>query len=165
MSIHRIAFVVAMGVLLPQSAAAQVAPPAQGGTSDVAGLYTITLVNKKAIPSASWKREMSDTSCATATQNGTLMLDSRGRWAMLVTERDRCTRGTKRWTLPDVSTLSTGTYTAEGGTVTFTDQLTGTTNTAVLLNDRLTVNVSGIDVFAGQQATYVLRRQRATRAR
>ena len=162
MSIRRMAFGVAVAVLVSQTAGAQAA---QSGGNDVAGLYTITLVNKKPIPSATWKREMSDTSCATATQNGTLMLDSRGRWAMLVTERDRCTRGTKRWTLPDVSTLSTGTYTTEGGVVTFTDEATGTTNTGVLLNDRLTVSLSGADGFSGQQATYVLRRQRATRAR
>lgn len=162
MSIRRMAFVVAMGVLISENAAAQAA---QTEMNDPAGLYTITLVNKRAVPSATWKRAMSDTSCATATQNGTLMLDSRGRWAMLVTERDRCSRGTKRWTLPDFSTLSTGTYTFDGDTVTFTDQAAGTTNTAVLLKDRLTVNVSGIDVFAGQQATYVLRRQRATRGR
>ena len=162
MSMRKAGLVVAMLVLVSESGAAQAAA---SGMNEVAGLYTISMVNKRALPSQTWKREASDTSCMTTTQNGTLMLDSKGRWAMLVTERDRCTRGTKRWTNADVSTLSTGTYTAEGGNVTLTDASSGATSSAVLVNDRITVSLAGVDPFAGQSATYVLRRQRSTRGR
>ena len=143
-----------------------VAGQAGAQSSDVAGMYTITMVNQRAVPAATWKRAMSDTSCATATQNGTLMMDSKGRYAVLITERDRCTAGSKRWTVPDVSTLSTGTYTTEGDNITFTDAGNGTTLRGVLTDaGRLTVTVEGSDPFAGQRATYVLRRQRATRGK
>lgn len=143
-----------------------IAGQAAAQDSDVAGLYTITMVNARNIPAATWKRSMSDTSCATATQNGTLMLDSKGRYAVLMTERDRCTAGSKRWTVPDVSTLSTGTYTTEGNNITFSDAGNSTTYRAVLdANGKMTVTVEGVDPFAGQRATYVLRRQRATRGK
>ena len=134
------------------------------GSSSLAGLYTINMVNKRSLPAATWTRTMSDTTCATATQNGTMMLDSKGRYAVLVTERDRCTRGTRRWTVPDVSTLFTGTYTTEGDNITFTDASGGTAARAVHVDGRLTVTVEGMDPFTGQTATYVLRKQRPTRA-
>ena len=143
-----------------------VAGQAAAQKGDVAGLYTVTMVNAKNIPAATWKRSMSDTSCATATQNGTLMLDSKGRYAVLLTERDRCTAGSKRWTVPDVSTLSTGTYTSDGDNITFSDAGDGTTYRAVMdANGKMTVTVEGTDPFAGQRATYVLRKQRATRGK
>ena len=153
---------VALILTIAQSGAAQA--PASG-MDNVAGLYTLTAVNKKALPSQTWKREANDTTCSTATQNGTLMLDSKGRWALLVTERDRCTRGTKRWTASDVSTLSTGTYTSDGGSVTLTDASSGTTHQASIEGTRMTLSVNGVDPFGGQTATYVLRRQRSTRAK
>lgn len=137
---------------------------AQESSSSLAGLYTINMVNKRSLPAATWKRTMSDTTCATATQNGTLMMDSKGRYAVLITERDRCTRGTRRWTMPDVSTLSTGTYSTDGDNVTFTDASDGTVARAVNVDGRLTVTVEGMAPFTGQTATYVLRKQRPTRA-
>ena len=155
------AAVMAVMLVAAPSAGAQAAA---SGMDDVSGLYTLTTVNKRALPAPTWKREASDTSCATATQGGTLMMDSKGRWALLVTERDRCTRGTKRWTAPDISTLSTGTYTVEGGNITLTDAA-GATHTAVLDQNRLSVTFAGMDPFAGQNATYVLRRQRAIRGK
>ena len=153
---------IALMLVVSQAAAAQA--PASG-MNDVSGLYTLTAVNKRVIPAQTWKREASDTTCNTATQQGTLMLDSKGRWALLVTERDRCTRGTKRWTAQDVSTLSTGTYTSEGGNVTLTDAATGTSHQAVIEQNRMTLTVAGSDPFAGQTATYVLRRQRSVRGK
>jgi hypothetical protein len=139
-------------------------PAAAQDNSSLAGLYTINMVNKRALPAATWTRTMSDTTCATATQNGTMMMDSKGRYAVLLTERDRCTRGTRRWTAPDVSTLFTGTYTTEGDNITFIDPSGGTAARAVHVDGRLTVTVEGMDPFTGQTATYVLRKQRPTRA-
>ena len=162
MSMHRVGLLVVMIVVMASSAGAQADA---SGMNSVAGLYTIQAVNKKPIPSQTWKREASDTTCATTTQNGTLMLDSKGRWAMLVTERDRCTRGTRRWTLADVSTLSTGTYSGEGDSLTLTDAASGTSHSAVVTGSGLTLSVTGSDPFVGQTAMYVLRRQRSTRGR
>lgn len=160
MWIRRAGIVMALLTMVSQRGAAQAAA---SGMSDAAGLYTLHTVNKVRMPSQTWKRQASDTTCMTTTQNGTLMLDSRGRWALLVTERDRCTRATKRWTAPDVSSLSTGTYTVDNGMLMLTDAATSTTHHAMLGKNDLTVTVAGSDPFAGQQATYVLRRSRPTR--
>lgn len=160
MWIRRAGMVMALLTLASQGGAAQAAA---SDMRDAAGLYTLHIVNKTRLPSQTWKRQASDTTCMTATQNGTLMLDSRGRWALLVTERDRCTRGTKRWTAPDVSTLSTGTYTVETGMVMLTDASLSTTHHAVLDKNQISVTVAGVDPFAGQEATYVLRRLRPAR--
>lgn len=141
-----------------------VAGQAAAQNEEVAGLYTIQMVNAKTLPAATWKRAMSDTSCATATQNGTLMLDSKGHYAVLVTERDRCTAGSKRWTKPDVSTLFTGTYTSNGDDITFTDAGGNSTYPGVLVNGKMTVSVDGVDPFVGQKATFLFRKQRSTRA-
>jgi hypothetical protein len=142
-----------------------VAGRAAAQNEDVAGLYTIHMVNAKTLPAATWKRTMSDTSCNTATQNGTLMLDSKGHYAVMIIERDRCMAGTKRWTKPDVSTLFTGTYTAEGGNITFTETGSGQTYQGVLVNGKMTVNVEGEEPFAGQKAAYLFRLQRPTRGK
>ena len=140
------------------------AGPAAAQSDGVAGLYTIHMVNARTLPAATWKRTMSDTSCNTATQNGTLMLDSKGHYAVMIIERDRCMVGSKRWTNPDVSTLYTGTYTSSGGNITFTDAGNGQTYQGVLVNGKMTVNVEGADPFAGQKAAYLFRLQRPTRA-
>lgn len=147
-------------MLVAQGAAAQ---EMAGGMGDGQGMYTITSVNKKLVPAQTWKRTASDTTCSTVTQHGTLMLDSKGKWALLITERDRCTRGSKTWIEPDQSTISGGTYSNESGILTLTDAETGTAHRATLDNNRLTVMVTGTDPVAGQSAVYVFRRQQSIR--
>ena len=154
--------------LAPADAMAQ-QPPGAATPPDlarVAGSFTVTAVNGKAVPAQTWTRQSSELTCNTATQDGTLLLDSRGRWALHVTERDRCTgRSGRREILPDMSTISTGTYTVDGDSIRFQNAETGTTALGVVRNNVLTLRITGTGDLDGQTVRYTARRVRAARTR
>ena len=155
-------------VVAPAHAVAQQPPGAitPPDLARVAGSFTVTAVNGKALPAQTWTRQSSELTCNSVTQEGTLLLDSRGRWALQVTELDRCTgRSGRREILPEMSAISTGTYTVAGDSIQFRNAETGDTFTGVLRNNVLTVTIAGTGDLDGQRVTYAARRERPARTR
>lgn len=161
----------AVGLLLTLAPPAAVAQQEPGSVTPpdfarVAGSYTVTGVNGRVLPAQTWTRKSSELACNTSTNAGTLLLDSRGRWALQVTERDRCTgRSGRREILDEMSAISTGTYTVEGDTIQFKNAESGSTSTGVLKANVLTLTVPGTGDLDGQTVRYTARRVRAARTR
>ena len=169
MRAQRTATLVGLLLALAPALAAQQQPPGAVTPPDfarAAGSYTITSVNGKALPAQTWTRQSSELSCNSTTQSGTLLLDSRGRWALHVTERDRCTgRSGRREILPDMSAISTGTYSVEGDSIRFQNAESGSTSVGALRENVITLAVTGTGDLDGQTVRYAARRVRSARTR
>jgi hypothetical protein len=156
------------GVLIAAApaAAAQETTRSASEVESAAGVYTLTRVNNRAIPARSWARQQTEATCNTETRSGTLLLDSKGRWASFMTERDRCTlQNNKREVLPDVSTIFTGEYSVRGDSIELRDQVNSATYMGKISagGNVITVAVTGTGALDGQRVTYVVRRARMVR--
>ena len=160
-----------VGLLLALAAPGAMAqqPPGSVTPPDfarAAGTFTVVTVNGRVLPAQTWTRRSSELTCNSVTHAGTLLLDSRGHWALHVTERDRCTgRSGRREVLPEMSAISTGTYTVDGDSIQFRNAESGSTATGVLRENVLTIAIAGTGDLEGQTVRYTARRVRAARTR
>ena len=123
----------------------------------VPGVYLIIEVNGEKLPAISWTKESNGKRCKTETLGGALLLDSEGRWASLVAERDICLHEDgSETTGKEASIMFTGLYKVSGNHITLQDE--GSADQAVLNGDLLVLTVVGVGVFEGQTTKYVLRR-------
>lgn len=123
----------------------------------VPGAYLLVEVNGEKLPALSWTKEVKGQRCKIETLGGALLLDSEGRWASLVTERDVCVHedGSEN-TTDESSVMFTGSYKISGNQITLQDETSS--DEATLKGDVLVLEVVGVGVFEGQTAKYVLRR-------
>ena len=128
-------------------------------TSDpaVPGVYSLVEVNGEKLPAVSWTNKSNGERCKTETLGGALLLDSKGQWASLVTEREVCLHEDGSETAHEKASLMfTGSYKSSGNQITLQDGASA--DQAVLTGDRFVLTVVGVGVFEGQTTEYVLRR-------
>jgi hypothetical protein len=121
------------------------------------GIYLLIEVNGEKLPAVSWTKKSNGERCKTETLGGALLLDSKGQWASLVTERDVCVHEDDSETAGEkASTMFAGSYKISGNQITLQDETSA--DQAILKGDLLVLTIVGVGVFEGQTTEYVLRR-------
>ena len=129
----------------------------QAPMPSVPGVYLLIEVNGKTLPAVSWTKAAAGKRCKTETLAGALLLDSEGRWASLVTERDVCVHEDGSETADkESSMIFNGTYKISGNQITLQDETS--VDQAILKGELLVLKVVGVGLFEGQTTEYVLRR-------
>ena len=161
--IHRAALLASLIILVGQTAAAQ--STQDDRLAKLAGVYALTEVNGRPLPAPAWHRASADSTCVTVLNTGSVMLDSHGRWAAFLTERDRCNMALGRNLVkPDVATMFAGRFTVDGNTIELQDDSPGGgRHVGTLAGDTIILTAPGVGELVGQQATYTLKRVRDAR--
>ncbi len=125
----------------------------------VAGVYVLVEINGEKLPAFSWPTNADDQDCKTETLQLTLLLDSSGGWAALLTEREICLDENGTNTIGEQeSEILTGPYEISGDQFTLHFMDTVTTGQFISTGERLVFQIDGVGKFEGQTAEYVLRR-------
>ena len=162
-NIHRAAFIASLVIIAGQTGLAQSTDSEQSGR--IVGVYALTEVNGHNIPAPAWHRASADSTCVTVLNTGSLMLDSHGRWAAFMTERDRCNMSLGRNLVkPDVATMFAGRFTVNGNTIELQDDSPGGgRHVGTIAGDTIILTAPGVGELVGQQTTYTLKRVRDAR--
>lgn len=129
----------------------------QTSEPSVPGVYLLVEVNGEKLPAVSWTKKSNGESCNIEILGGALLLDSEGRWASLVTERDVCVHEDGSKTADEeASMMFAGSYKISGNQITLQDEISA--DQAILKGDLLVLTVIGVGVFEGQTTKLVLRR-------
>ena len=130
----------------------------QTSEPSVPGVYLLVEVNGEKLPAVSWTKKSNGESCNTEILGGALLLDSEGRWASLVTERDVCVHEDGSKTADEeASMMFAGSYKISGNQITLQENEISA-DQAILKGDLLVLTVIGVGVFEGQTIKCVLRR-------
>ena len=156
MSAKVIVAIVAMSLLVTMFGA--------GGSDSpqvISGVYNLVEVNDSELPAVTWVKQRGELECKTETLSGTMLLDSQGKWAALVEQREVCSDNSEEGaTITVGSSIFTGSYKVSGNEIEFHDETTGGTDSATLNEDILRVTVIGVAALEGQTVVYVLHRAR-----
>ena len=126
---------------------------------DISGAFNLVEVNDSKLPAVTWERQRGERECKRETLSGTMLLDSQGRWAVLVEERELCADNSEEEpTVTEVASIFTGSYKFSGNKIEFHDETLGLTDSATLNEDILRFTVIGVGDFEGQTDVYVFHR-------
>jgi len=96
---------------------------AQAQESSVAGIYLLVEVNGLSLPAVTRARSDNGTLCETQVLDGAVLLDSNGRSAAFVTEREVCQpEDASAATARTESAIFPGTYSVSGNRITIMDE-------------------------------------------
>ena len=116
------------------------------------GIYVLIEVNGESLPVVTGERSSDGELCETETLEGAVLIDSEGRSAAFVTERETCIGKDGSETVASVrSVIFPGTYEISGNEISIRDEF-GTDN-AVLEGDLMIYSVEN------EAAEYILRKQ------
>jgi len=134
----------------------------QAQEASVSGVYLLIEVNGEKLPAASWTKKSNGERCKTETLGGALLLDSKGRFAAFVTERNVCLHedGSES-TIKEESVIWPGSYNMSGNQVTlqYEFELWPDPDQAVLNGDHLVVKSEGVGDYEGQSTEFIFRRE------
>ena len=123
----------------------------------ISGEYKLVEVNGEKIPAVSWIGP--GEGCKQEVLSGTMLVDSKNRWAALVEEREFCTEiSEEASTRTEGSSVFTGTYKVSGSKIEFHDEALGLTDYASIDGDVLRYTVIGIGDYEGNTSVFVFLR-------
>ena len=122
-----------------------------------AGVYMLVEINGEALPAFSWPANVDGQDCREETIQGALLLDSKGGWAVLLTEREICSDESGSDTVGEQgSDILVGSYEISGKQITLHFMETVTTGRFTSAGERLVFQIAGVGKFEGHTAEYVL---------
>ena len=123
----------------------------------ISGVYKLVEVNGKKIPAVSWIGP--GDGCEQEVLSGTMLVDSKNRWAAIVEEREFCTEISEEASIStEGSSVFTGTYKVSGSKIEFHDETLGSADYASIDGDFLRYTVIGIGDYEGHTSVFVFLR-------
>jgi len=132
----------------------------QAQEASVAGIYSLIEVDGEKLPAFSWTEKANGERCKQEILEGALLLDSEGRLAALVTERDFCAHEDGSEAAgKEASTIFPGSYKISGSQIILQFEIGPNPDHGVLTGDLLVVTEGGgADDRDGRTTEYVFRR-------
>lgn len=133
----------------------------QAQEPSVSGVYSLIEVNGGELPAVSWTKNSNGERCTEEILEGALFLDSKGRFAAFVTERDVCLREDGLETeVNKESVIWPGSYKVSGDQVTleYDFEQWSDPDQAAIKGDFLVLNSEGVGDYEGQSTEFVFRK-------